>query len=147
MPASVPAVVVNNFGTVAGFLSQKPVLYGRAIVGWSKISYKDSLEREAVMGGSRYPIGTGDGNYKAECGITLLKEEVDGILASMPAGTAIFDLPPVDFPVLTVRGGKLTKDVIHNFQFTGQGREVSQGDKAIWLEMPCYCTHISYDVK
>jgi hypothetical protein len=111
MPASVPTTIINNFGTVTGWSQLKAVLYGRTLVGISKISYKDSIER-----------------------------------ASMPSGTRIHEIPPTDISVLTLRNGKVTKDVIRNFQFTGQGREVSQGDKAIWLEMPCYCTHIDYNV-
>ncbi|MBS0198992.1 MAG: hypothetical protein JSR70_00920 [Proteobacteria bacterium] len=147
MPASVPTTIINNFGTVTGWAQIKAVLYGRTLVGISKLSYKDSIEREAVMGGGQYPIGTGDGNYKAECSMTLLKEEVDGIMASLPANSRIHDIPPADVSVLTVRNGKTVKDVIRNFQFSGQGREVSQGDKAVWLEMPCFCTHIDYNVQ
>lgn len=147
MPQAVATTIINNFGQVTGWNQHQVVLMGRKLVGISKISYKDNVEREAVMGGGQFPIGTGDGNYKAECGMTLLKEEVDGLMATLPANSRIHDIPPTDVPILSVRNGKVTKDVIRNFQFNGQGREVSQGDKAVWLEMPCFCTHIDYNVR
>lgn len=139
--------VVNNFGNVAGWRDHQFVLFGRKLVGVSKVSYKDSTEKEGVYGGGNMPIGSGTGNYKAECGLTLLKEEVDAIMASLPPGLRIQDVPPTDFPVLTMRNGKVTKDVIRNFQFTGQARDLSQGDKSVPVEMPTFCTHIDWNVE
>lgn len=140
-------VIINNFGNVTGWNDHEFVLYGRKVQGITKFAYSDSLEREAVMGAGKYPVGTGDGNYSAECSVTLLKEEVQAIMASMPANTRLQDIPPADVPILTVRNGKVTKDVIRNFQFTGMGVEVSQGDVKVELEMPCFCTHIDWNVE
>lgn len=141
------ADIINNFGRVAGWNQHQVVLMGRQLVGISKISYKDSTEVEAVYGAGGMPIGTGEGNYKAECSMTLLKEEVEGLLGSLPTGTRLQDIPPTDVPVLTIRNGRTTKDVIRNFRFTGLGKEVSQNDKSVYLEMPCFCTHIDWDVR
>ncbi len=139
--------IVNNFGNVAGWNQHELVLLGRKVQGISKITYKDETEVEAVYGAGGYPIGTGEGNYSAECGMTLLKEEVEGLLASMPPGSRLQDIPPTDVPVQTIRGGKVTKDVIRNFRFKGLGKEVNQNDKSVYLEMPCFCTHIDWNVQ
>ncbi len=139
--------IINNFGTVSGWNQHEVVLLGRKLVGISKLSYKDSEEVEAVYGAGKFPIGTGRGNYSAECGMTLLKEEVEGLLGSLPPGSRLQDIPPTDVPVLTIRNGRTTKDVIRNFQFTGLGKEVNQNDKSVYLEMPCFCTHIDWDVR
>ncbi len=139
--------IINNFGNVNGWNEHEVVLMGRKLVGISKISYKDSTEMEAVYGAGGFPIGVGTGNYKAECGMTLMKEEVEALIGSLPANSRLQDIPPTDIPVLTIRAGKVTKDVIRNFQFTGLGKEVSQGDKSVFLEMPCFCTHIDWNVK
>lgn len=145
-----PTVIINNFGNVTGWNEHSVVLLGRKLQGISKISYKDSTEVEAVYGAGRYPIGVGTGNYKAECSMTLLKEEVEALMSSLPANSRLQDIPPIDIPILSIRGsgaGKKTKDVIRNFQFTGLGKEVSQGDKSVYLEMPCFCTHIDWNVE
>lgn len=142
-----PTEIINGFSQVSGWNQHKVVLLGRRIVGISKISYKDNTEVEAVYGAGKYPIGTGEGNYSAECGMTLLKEEVEGLLGSMPANSRLQDIPATDIPVLTLRNGKVTKDVIRNFRFTGLGKEVNQNDKSVYLEMPCFCTHIDWNVE
>lgn len=139
--------IINNFGQVSGWNQHSVVLLGRKLVGISKISYKDSTEVEAVHGAGGFPIGIGEGNYSAECSMTLLKEEVEALLGNLPANGRLQDIPPTDIPVLTIRNGKTTKDVIRNFQFTGLGKEVSQGDKSVYLEMPCFCTHIDWNVQ
>lgn len=142
-----PTQIVNNFGQVAGWNQHSVVLLGRKLQGISKISYKDETEVEAVYGAGSMPIGIGEGNYKAECGMTLLKEEVEALIAQLPANSRLQDIPPTDVPILTIRGGKKTKDVIRNFRFTGLGKEVSQNDKSVYLDMPCFCTHIDWNVQ
>ena len=139
--------IINNFGNVNGWNQHEVVLMGRKLVGISKIAYSDSTEIEAVYGAGGYPIGTGEGNYSAECSMTLLKEEVEALLNSLPAGSRLQDIPPVDVPVQTIRAGKVTKDVIRNFRFSGLGKEVNQNDKSVYLEMPCFCTHIDWNVR
>lgn len=139
--------IINNFGNVIGWNQHEFVLFGRTVEGITKLSYKDSMEVEAIMGAGPYPIGIGDGNYKAECGVTLKLEEYQAVLASLPAGTRIFEIPPTDIPVLSIRNGVVKKDVIRNFRFTGAGKEVSQGDKSVNMEMPCFCTHIDWNVQ
>lgn len=141
------AEIINNFGHVAGWNQHEVVLMGRTLVGISKIAYSDEQEVEPVYGAGKYPIGTGEGNYKAECSMTLLKEEVEGLLASLPDGMRLQDIPATDVPVLTIRNGRVTKDVIRNFRFVGLGKEVNQNDKSVYLDMPCFCTHIDWDVR
>lgn len=139
--------IINNFGQVNGWNQHSVVLLGRKLQGISKIMYKDSTEVEAIMGAGGFPVGTGEGNNTAECGMTLLSEEVYALLDSLPAGGRIQDIPPTDVPVMTIRGGKVRKDIIHNLQFTGLGKEVNQGDKAVFMEMPCFCTHITWNAE
>ncbi|MCW5900488.1 MAG: hypothetical protein KIT10_14585 [Flavobacteriales bacterium] len=141
------AEIINNFGKVAGWNSQQAVLFGRKLVGISKIMYKDTSEVESVYGAGKYPIGIGDGNYSAECAFTISDEEMRGILSSLPPGQRIQDIPPFDWPVLTIRNGRVTKDVIRNVQFKGIGKEVSQNDKSINYETDTHCSHIDWNVQ
>lgn len=139
--------VINQFGHVADWGSVELVIFGRKIIGVSKIAYSQEQEVEAVYGAGHFPIGFGKGNQNCEVSITLLKEEMDGLQASLPAGKSLGDLPPTDVTVLYKRGGRIVKDVIRNFMITGRGIEVSQNDKGIWEEPPCWASHIEYDVR
>ena len=139
------ATIINSFGNVSGWNQIQFVLFGRTVEGIRKISYKDSREMESIMGAGPYPIGYNDGNYKAECSVELLFEEWQALMASLPAGTRIQDIPATDIPVLTMRNGKVTKDVIRNFRFPNQGKEVQQGDKSIYMDMGGFCSHIDWN--
>lgn len=139
--------IINNFGQVVGWNQHSVVLLTRKVQGISKISYKDDTEIEAIYGAGGFPIGTGDGNNSAECGMTLLLEEVYALLDQLPPGRRIQDIPATDVSVLTIRLGKVRKDVIHGFRFKGLGKEVNQGDKSVYMEMPCFCTHITWNAQ
>lgn len=139
--------LVNKFGRMMGWNQVQFVLFGRTVEGISELSYNDEVEKEAVMGAGAMPVGTGQGNYKAECSITLLAEEFNGLIASLPANTRIQDIPPTDVSVLYMQGDKVVKDMIRNFEFTGATKEVKQGDKSIAMKMGCFCTHIDWNVQ
>lgn len=139
--------VINNFGNITGWNQIEVVLFGRKLIGISKISYKDSVEVESVYGAGPYPIGTGQGNYSAEFSMTILKEEMDALVATLPDGTRLHDLPPTDVSVLTIRNGAVTKDVVRNVKITGRGIEANQNDKSLYEEPTCHCSHIEWNVQ
>lgn len=139
--------IVNNFGTTIGWLQREFVLLGRTLEGVTKVTYKDNVEVEATMGGGNMPVGYGIGNYKAEFSLELLWEEVQGILGSLPAGTRIHEIPPFDFPILTIRNGIVKKDVIRNVILTGFDVQTSQGDKNTKVPVACFCTHIEWNAQ
>ena len=68
--------LINKFGKIAGWNSVKVVMLGRQVEGITALSYKDSKEKDNIYGAGEFPVGRGEGNYKAEASITLLKEEV-----------------------------------------------------------------------
>lgn len=75
--------LINKFGRVAGWNNVKVVMLGRQVEGITALSYKDSVEKENVYGAGGMPVGRGEGNYKAEASITLLKEEVNALLLAL----------------------------------------------------------------
>lgn len=139
--------IVNKFGRIMGWNQVQLVLFGRTVEGITEISYDDEQEKEAIMGGGNMPVGVGTGNYKAKCSITLLSEEYNGLMASLPANTRIQDIPATDVSVLYMNGTSVVKDVIRNFEFVGAAKEIKQGDKMIAMKIPCFCTHIDWRVQ
>jgi hypothetical protein len=139
--------IINNFGIVKGWAQREMVLFGRTVEGITKITYKDTVDIEAIMAGGIYPVGIGIGNYKAECSFEMLVEEVQAILDSVPAGTRIHEIPPVDVPILTIRNGVVKKDVIRNVILPGLNIESAQGDKSTKVNLGGFCTHIDWNVQ
>lgn len=139
--------LVNKFGLVSGWNQVQVVLYGRTIEGIMSFSYDDSMEKESIGGAGPMPIGFGEGEYKAKCGIELLSEEWYGILNSAPPGTRPHELPVTDVTVLTLRAGVMTKDIVRNFSILGGAKELKRGDKGIWMKPPVFCSHIDWNAQ
>ncbi len=68
--------LINKFGKIAGWNSVKFVMLGRQVEGsYSPFLQGQQREREHLRCLVNFPVGRGEGNYKAEASITLLKEE------------------------------------------------------------------------
>lgn len=143
---SVIGTLINKFGRVAGWNNVKVVMLGRQVEGITALSYKDSVEKENVYGVGNMPVGRGEGNYKAEASITLLKEEVNALLLALGPGKRITDIEPFDIPVIYEYKGFMLKDVIRNVEFTDNGVDVKQGDKSIATQFTLLPSHIDWNV-
>ena len=97
---SLLGTLINKFGKIAGWNSVKVVMLGRQVEGITALSYKDSKEKENIYGAGEFPVGRGEGNYKAEASITLLKEEVNALQLALGAGKRLTDIEPFDIPVM-----------------------------------------------
>lgn len=139
--------LINKFGRITGWNDVQVVVFGRALEGIQELSYDDNMEVESVRGAGGMPIGYGEGEYKANCSMTILAEELQAMLAQLPAGKRIHEIAATDVPVLYTQGDKVVKDVIRTFKFTGIGKQVKSGDKAIWIKMPCFCSSIDWQVQ
>ena len=82
--------LINKFGKIAGWNSVKVVMLGRQVEGITALSYKDSKEKDNIYGAGEFPVGRGEGNYKAEASITLLKEEVNALQLALGSSRSTF---------------------------------------------------------
>lgn len=142
-------VIINKFGRMTGWNSITFNMLGRDVEGLLVIKYDDKVAKENAYGANGYPIGRGTGNYVPTTSVTLYKEEVDGISASLPRGSRIQDIPPFDITVEyenTAQGGIVQRDIIHNAEFTTRGIDVKQADGTISTEYPLIVSHIDWDV-
>ena len=111
--------LINKFGKIAGWNSVKVVMLGRQVEGITALSYKDSKEKDNIYGAGEFPVGRGEGNYKAEA---------------------------FDIPVMYEYKGLVMKDVIRNVEFTDNGVDVKQGDKSIATQFTLLPSHIDWNV-
>lgn len=117
---------------------------GYSPAGIDKISYKDESVIEDNYGQGRKVVSRGYGNDKASASVSLHSEEVVALQKNAP-NKRLQDYGPFDVTVQYLIGTVITTDVIKNCQFSGNMRDVSQGDTKISVELNLNPTHIIWD--
>ncbi|MGH2624857.1 MAG: hypothetical protein ACRDE7_14405, partial [Sphingobacterium sp.] len=137
--------IINKFGTMQGWNSITVNMLGRDLEGITELSYTDTQTKENVYGGGEYPIGRSRGNYEPAASITLLKEEVNALVAALGKGKRIQDIAPFDIIVeYEDNEGLIRKDRIRNAEFTNAGVEVAQSDGTISTQLTLIVSHIEH---
>ncbi|MNS03120.1 hypothetical protein D3C72_344480 [compost metagenome] len=139
------AVVVNKFGTLQGWNSITLNMLGRDLQGITALGYSDEVAKENAYAAGMFPVGRTEGNYEPKANITLLKEEVDALQASLPPGMRLQDIPA--FPIIVVyqsKSGQVLKDIINNCEFTGHTVDAKQGDGSIAKAFELIPSHIDW---
>ena len=139
--------IINQFGKLQGWNNITLNLWGRDVVGITELSYSDTTKKENVMAAGAYPVGRSESNYEAKASITLLKEEIDAILASLPKGKRLQDIEPFDMiAAYEKKDSTIQKDAIRNVEFTGNGVDVKQGDGSIAVKCELIISHIDWNI-
>jgi hypothetical protein len=139
--------IINRFGTMTGWNNVTVNMLSRDIEGITEVSYDDSVKKENHYGAGKYPVGRGEGNYEAKASITLYKEEVDGLKASLPPGIRLQDIPAFDINVQYERKDlSIQKDRIRNCEFINDGIEVKNNDGTISIKYDLIISTIEWNV-
>ncbi len=124
----------------------KANMLGRTISGITGINYEEKLEKKNLYGAGRFPVHRGHGNYEASAKITLYDYEVEAIQRTLGPGKHLTDVPPFDVVVSFMDGsGHIVTHVIRNAEFTGNKRELKQGDTTFEVELELIVSHIEWD--
>ncbi len=116
--------------------------------GIQEVDYNDNIPIEGIKGAGIYDIGVSDlQNYEASCSIGILKEEMDALLETLPAGTRIQEIEIGDIIMQYQRkNGVITSDIIRACRIRNQGRTVKQGDGSVWTVYDIYTPQIDWNV-
>lgn len=113
------------------------VVGGVSIVGFRKVSYKRSVEKEAMYAKGRRAHSIQSGNESVEGSISFTQSQLQALEA------AVGDILLSSFDVIVCYGAELgssdttiTTDVIKGVEFTEYEKSMSQGDKFMEIEMP-----------
>lgn len=125
-------------GTRHSWASIELVLFGITITGVTAVSYKKKSTITNEYGAGGEPVHRGVGNNEYEASITLMKYEVDRIMAALPAGKSLGDIAPFNIAVVYKPQGNdiLKTDVIQQCQFLEQGIDTKQNDTKIEVALP-----------
>ncbi|PYG86737.1 hypothetical protein LY28_02763 [Ruminiclostridium sufflavum DSM 19573] len=104
---------------------------------FQEISYDDELEKELAYGKGQKPRGYGEGNYKAEGKVSLLRDDYDALLDYCRSKRiSLFKLV---IPKIIVSyandGGRTRSDVLDTVTFTKRSNKAAQGDKSIKVDL------------
>lgn len=139
------STVINKFGKVTGWNSTTVHMLGRDLEGITELSYNDTMDIEGIKGAGPFDVGYGEGNYTATASITLLVEEVRGLMSSLPSGQRLQSLPPFPIVCQYEYNGKIYTDIIEQCKIKGPGIEVKQGDKTIAVKFDLYTPQIKWN--
>jgi hypothetical protein len=138
--------IKNKFGSMVGWNKVTVNMMGRDVEGITEIEYDDDVDLDNAYGQGKYPIGRGEGNYKAKASITLYIEESIAIQRSLLPGMNLSDIKPFDVTVEYEYTKIKYKDRIRNCQFKGRGVAVKQGDKTIAYKHALLPSHIDWNI-
>lgn len=139
--------IINKFGKVTGWNSTTVHMLGRDLEGILELSYNDTVDIEGVKGAGMFDVGYGESNYTATASVTILVEELRGLMSSLTPGQRIQSIPP--FPIICQYeyNGKIYTDVIDQCKIKGPGIEVKQGDKSIGVKLELYTPQIKWNTE
>ncbi|MCY9544984.1 hypothetical protein M5X02_30635 [Paenibacillus alvei] len=102
-----------------------------------EISYDDELEKEVAYGKGQRPRGYGEGNYKSEGKLSLLRDDFDDLLQYCKSKN--MGLYKIVIPKIVVSyadgGGRTRTDVLNTVTFTKSSHKNAQGDKALKVDL------------
>jgi hypothetical protein len=119
------------------------MLAGAPVIGVSAINYDDTEEKEDNYGSGKFPIERAEGNYKASVDVTLRASELEAI-ADKAANGRLQDFGVFDIVVEFLVGTVVKTHKIRNCEFTGNKRDMKQGDKTIEASPGLICSHIEW---
>lgn len=120
-------------------------LLGVPVVGIVGIGYGETERKENLYGVGRFATHRGYGEVEPNARISMYKDTLESMAKISPTGR-IQDIPPFDITVAYItRTGKITKDIIKNFEFTEKRVETQQGDMRVIVDSECICSHIEWN--
>lgn len=142
------ATIKNYLGKLTGWNETTVNIMGRDVVGIEEFEYSDSTKKENTYGAGNMPVGWTEGNYEAKFSMSLYLEEEQAIQKALPAGKRLQDIAPFDAIVQYAhpQTGVITKDIIHNAQFTGRTKTGKNNEGKMIHKHEMLCSHISWGI-
>jgi len=123
----------------------KANIMGRTPTGITAISYEEKQEKKNHYGAGNMPVHRGRGNYEASAKITLYGYEVEAIQRAAGPGKRLVDIPSFDITVSYLNpNDQIVTHVLRNCEFTGNKRDLKQGDTTVEVELELIVSHIEW---
>lgn len=119
-------------------------ILGVPIVGITSIMYSEKQDMKNIYGAGNRPVSRAYGNIEPNAKLTLLMEEVEAIQAVAPGGN-IMNIPEFNVTIVYIDPSLVTRThILRNVRFTGNVRDIKQGDTSIGVEMDLIISHVEW---
>lgn len=142
-----PIQITNRLGQIAGWNEVTVRILGRNLVGITEVAYDENYDDAYLMGAGDKPVGYGKGPQTNTASISLYQEEVNNILAALPAGKKMRDIDPFDMVVTYRYNDRTITDIVRGCRFNGSGKTIGQGSKGIIKQFPLNCYDLEENVR
>lgn len=116
------------------------------VTGITSVNYDDSVMKENHYGAGDFPVHRGRGKYEAKASLTLYNYEVEAIIAALPRGRRLQDVPAFDIVVSYLDDSNdIITHVVRNCEFNTNTRGINQGDTKIEVSLDLICSHIEWN--
>jgi len=112
-------------------------LLGRTLVGVRGVSYKVSVDKEAVFGRGKKALAIQSGNETIEGELMLLQSELVALNTAVKAINPLYKITDVSFDLVVSYGDNITTtDIIKGVEFTEYEKGLEQEDKFMEITLP-----------
>lgn len=120
-------------------------IFNTPIAGITAIEYEEKQEMTNNFGAGNYPVTQGVGKVEATCKLTVMMEEVEGLVNAAPL-RRLQNIPVFDIGVSYIHPAtaKIVTHKIMNCRFMNNPRSTKSGDTMIECQLELLCTHIKY---
>jgi len=126
--------VIN--GDEYNFSTTSLILFGREVEGIQEFNYTRRRGKNNIIGRGGKVVARTRGNYEYEGSISIHAKEYRAILASIPEGMSLVDLPPFNLPITFDNGERVYTDMLEYVEFTEEPMTTSAGDENILYVLP-----------
>lgn len=107
--------------------------------------YKKTRSKEYIYGEGSTPQAIGRGNVSYEASVTVKMSELNDMITS--AGGDITAIEPFTIVHKYQRKGssRIVTDILYGCEFTEQGKELTQGNTSVEVELPIMPLEIKFD--
>lgn len=129
-------------GTAYSWAQVKLNILGANPAGITSVKYAAERAIQDNYGQGENPVSRSYGKRTYEASVELYMSEVEALQNSIPTGD-LLDIPEFDIVVAYMpEAGQVVTHTLKNCRFKNNGREVSEGDMTIKVELNLAISHI-----
>jgi hypothetical protein len=135
------AILINGKSYTFAQINVKAL--GLNLASVSKVTYKETQEKENNYGAGLRPVSRGAATIKATASITMSMNDVEAIRDAATKGS-LLSVPAFDIEVSFLNEQKVVTHILKNCEFTSDGVEASLDDKDLKMDFELVLSHVEY---
>jgi hypothetical protein len=126
-----------------GWKDMEIAVDGKVLVAVTEFGFSEEIESELVYGKGNLPISIQDGNVKYEGNLTVMKSDLDRLVAAT-GNVGVVGLKNLTFTVALVKDGKISTRTLVKARITKLPEDWKQNDKFATMQLPFIFLRVIY---